>query len=373
MAVAEGIPYGSPAGNKETAMSTFLPPGSGEAFGTSLDLANMVVENAADSIFVMDLEGRTVFANPAAERTFGWTLAELSGKTLHDMVHHHYPDGRPFPMAECPLGNVFAKRQTLEKHEDLFFRRDGTPIHVACSNAPVLRDGRMIGAVLIAVDISERKRIERRLAEALAARDALIREVHHRVKNSLMMVVGLLHLQGQQVADADARRHFEEARRRVSAVARMHEKLYRIEDVEAVDFSEFLRELCAETLDNSPVAGRVALEVDAEAMALPTDCALPLALVANELVTNAVKHAFPDGRAGRIVVGFRSEDGGWTLRVADDGAGLPDDFGTATTRSLGMRLITALTRQIGASVEVERAAGTAFVLRSAPPSSLISS
>ncbi len=118
-------------------MPILLPLGSG---GDShpVDLAKLIVENAADSIFVMDVEGRTVFANPAAERTFGWSNEELSGKILHDLVHHHYPDGRPFPMAECPLGQVFQARVTLEKHEDVFFHRDGTSIHVACSNAPVM-------------------------------------------------------------------------------------------------------------------------------------------------------------------------------------------------------------------------------------------
>src|SRR3712207_2092364 len=126
-------------------MPMLLPLGSG-GDSRPVDLAKLIVENAADSIFVMDVEGRTVFANPAAERTFGWSNEELFGKTLHDLVHHHYPDGRPFPMAECPLGQVFQARKTLEKHEDVFFHRNGTPIHVACSNAPVMWSGAMIGA-----------------------------------------------------------------------------------------------------------------------------------------------------------------------------------------------------------------------------------
>jgi PAS domain S-box-containing protein len=348
-------------------MPIYLPLGSGEAPELSLDLANLVVENAADSIFVMDTEGRTVFANPAAERTFGWSQAEMRGKVLHDMLHHHYPDGRPFPMSECPLGDVFLRHQTLDKHEDVFFHRDGSMVHVACSNAPVLQGDEMIGAVLIAVDITERKLIERKLAAALAAKEALIKEVHHRVKNSLMMVVGLLQLQGHQVADPEIRSHFDEAGRRVTAVARMHERLYRIEDVESVDFGEFLGELCKESLAAGSDADRIALDLNIQPMVLPTDTALPLALLANELVTNALKHAFPGNRTGRVAVRFAPTEKGWLLQVADDGIGLPEGFERTSLRSLGMRLVKTLAGQVGAVLEIERTTGTVFTLRGAMP------
>jgi len=344
-------------------MPIFLPLGAGGDSDQSVDLANLVVETAADSIFVMDTQGRTVFANRAAERTFGWTREELTGKVLHDLVHHHYPDGRPFPMTECPLGNVFASRTTLEKHEELFFHRDGTPIHVACSNAPVLRDGVMVGAVLVAVDITERKRMEQKLAEALAAKEALIKEVHHRVKNSLMMVDGLLRLQAREASDPAVRQHLEEACSRVATAARMHERLYRIEDVESVEFSDFLEELCREITGTCRPKAGVVLEVEAEPMVLPTDRALPLALLANELVTNAIKHAFTDTRTGRIHVRFGPSGTGWELRVADDGVGLPKDFDWTRTRSLGMRLVNALARQVGATLTVERGPGTVFTVR----------
>ncbi|WP_207460360.1 PAS domain S-box protein [Azospirillum sp. SYSU D00513] len=336
------------------------------------DLANLIVENAGDSIFVMDTEGRTLFANAAAERTFGWAQDELRGRSLHDMVHYKHSDGRHFPMSECPLGHVFTSRHRLEKHEDLFFHRDGMPIHVACSNAPVLRDGEMIGAVLIAVDITERKRIQEQLAEALAAKQALIQEAHHRVKNSLMMVLNLLRLQAHQVPDETVRQHFDEACSRIAIAARLHERLHGIEDAETVEFASVLREVCADIHGTSPAAERVALAVEAVPMVLPADRALPLALLTNELVTNAIKHAFPQGRAGRIQVRFGpAGDGtetagpgaGWELRVCDDGAGLPEDFDSAAPRSLGMRLVTALAGQIGASLTIEREPETAFVLR----------
>ncbi|WP_207478857.1 PAS domain-containing sensor histidine kinase [Arenibaculum pallidiluteum] len=346
-------------------MPIHLLPENGDTSGKPVDISDLVVENAADSIFVMDLEGRTVFANPAAEQTFGWSRQELCGRLLHDVVHYQRPDGHPFPLSECALGRVFASRETLRNHEDVFFHRSGQAIHVACSNAPVLHEGTMIGAVLIAVDITERKMMEQKLAQANAAKEALIREVHHRVKNSLMMVVSLLRLQAQKVSDAELKRHFDEACSRVAIVARMHERLYRVEDVESVEFAEFLRDLCEEIAGSTGLADRVALEVEAEAKILPTDLALPLALVVNELVTNAIKHGFPAPRTGRIRVGFRSFAKGWELQVVDDGIGIPDGFDASKTGTLGMRLISTLARQVGASLAFAEGSGTSISLRAA--------
>lgn len=346
-------------------MASILPFVDGGLSRQPFDFADLVVETAADPIFVMDPAGRTVYANPAAERAFGWSLEELRGQVLHDLVHHHYPDGRPFPMEECPLGHVFARQERLERHEELFFRRDGTPVHVACSNAPVLRDGRMVGAVLVAVDITERKLMERRLAEALAAKEALVREVHHRVKNSLMMAIGLLRLQAQEVADATARRQLEDACARVATAARMHEHLHRVEDLETVEFSQLLKELCEQVVSTSQIADRVAFEFNAEPMVLRTDLALPLALVANELVVNAFKHAFRDGRAGRIQVRFGPAGEGWSLQVSDDGVGLPEDVDWTSSRSLGTKLVYGLSRQIAASVTLDRTAGSTITVSSA--------
>jgi PAS domain S-box-containing protein len=329
----------------------------------TLDLATLIVENAADPIFVIDAEERTVFANPAAERTFGWSQAELSGKVLHDVMHYQRPDRRPLSMTEGPLGKVLVAHQIRETHEGVFFHRDGTPIHVTCSNAPVLRDGLMVGAVLIAVDITERKRIQQELADALAVKEALVKEVHHRVKNSLMMVVSFLRLQAHKVPDITLRQHFEGACHRVATVARMHERLYRMEKVEAVEFGDLLRELCADIAQTNPMVDGATLEVAAEAMELATDCALPLALVTNELVTNAIKHAFRGGRAGRVHVRFGPIGGGWELSVADDGVGLPDGFDPQTTGSLGMRLVTSLSEQIGARLSINGTSGTTVTLR----------
>jgi PAS domain S-box-containing protein len=106
--------------------------------------------------------------NPAAERIFGWSREELAGRKLHGAIHDRHPDGRPYPASECPLSRVYATGETLLRHEDVFFRRDGSAVQVACSNAPLVIEGRIAGAVLVAHDITERKRTEAALRESEA-------------------------------------------------------------------------------------------------------------------------------------------------------------------------------------------------------------
>src|SRR5215216_6408277 len=134
-----------------------------EALQYQLDLTTTITDNAADSLFLWDTEGRVTFMNSAAEQTFGWRQEELLGEVLHDRMHHHYPDGRPYPISECPLVKVFESAQTLRDHEDVFFCKDGSPIDVSCSLAPIVVSGEITGAVLVVRDIIERKRAEKAL------------------------------------------------------------------------------------------------------------------------------------------------------------------------------------------------------------------
>ena len=137
-----------------------------EQLARQIDLLTAITDSAADAIFVSDGEERITFMNPAAERIFGWSREQLMGRKQHDAIHHRYPDGRPYPASECPLRRVYATGETLVGHEDVFFRKDGSPVPVACSNAPLKIEGRIAGAVLVAHDITQRKEAERALSES---------------------------------------------------------------------------------------------------------------------------------------------------------------------------------------------------------------
>ncbi len=205
---------------------------------------------------------------------------------------------------------------------------------------------------------------------ALAEKDLLMREVNHRIKNSLQVVSSLLSLQGQAVGDSRLRAHLDEAGRRVQAISDIHRLLYRIDDVRFIPFHDYLSALCRD-LERSALSdgGAWRLELAVEPVDVPTDQAVPLGLIANELVMNAIKHAYPNGAPNGdgqpIAVGLtRDEAGTIQLTVSDSGVGLPFEFDWRRSRSLGMRLIHALSSQLGATLAVDPAdPGTRFAVR----------
>ncbi len=130
-----------------------------------LHLNQSITDKATDSIIVTDAQGRVTFMNPEAQRVFGYATEELTGQPLHDAIHHHHADGRPFPMSECPLCRVYDSGEVVRDHEGVFFHRDGSQIIVTASNAALEFDGRRVGAALVLHDITERKRAEAALRE----------------------------------------------------------------------------------------------------------------------------------------------------------------------------------------------------------------
>lgn len=199
------------------------------------------------------------------------------------------------------------------------------------------------------------------LQEALAHQEVLTREISHRVKNSLAIVAGLLSMQGRAAADPALRQALDDARARVQTIASVHDRLWRADEIQSVNLAEFMGELC-EQLRSSAKPGQT-LTCDFAPATVATDQAVPLGLLANELVTNAFKYAYPEG-AGDVRISVRTgEAGRLRLTVCDEGAGLPPDFNAAQSKSLGMKLIATLGRQLGGQPEWQGAEpGTRFVL-----------
>jgi len=206
---------------------------------------------------------------------------------------------------------------------------------------------------------AERTSIE--LTQLLKEREVLLKEVHHRVKNNLQVVSSLLGLQAGHFKDTRLRQALEESQNRVYSIALVHENLYRSKDLAQVEFSDYVRSL-VDNLPRSSITGtEVSVTQDIEKCRLSIETAVPCGLIINELVTNALKHAFPDGGRGLIrVVLQRVDPSNWVLLVADDGIGLPVGIDMKKTESLGLEVVSLLVKQIAGSLEIKRSGGTTF-------------
>jgi two-component sensor histidine kinase len=206
----------------------------------------------------------------------------------------------------------------------------------------------------------ERERQDRSLKAALAHQEVLLKEITHRVKNSLAIVASMLQLQASHAGDPELTQQLEEGARRVSAVARAHERIHRRNEPDKLDLDRYIREVC---LDLNEIA-HCAIEVDARSdVAVATDRAIPIALITNELITNAIKYAY-EGKRGRILVRLTLlADDVVELAVGDEGLGLPPGFELRAATSLGMRIVQAFVGQLNAKLSFRRLdPGTEFVL-----------
>ncbi|WP_254616717.1 AAA family ATPase [Burkholderia metallica] len=196
----------------------------------------------------------------------------------------------------------------------------------------------------------------------LEEKDALLQEVHHRVKNNLQLISSLLSLQASRVQDQAVSEQFQESRNRVRSMAMVHENLYRAGNFARIDMAPHIRNLCAHLSRIYKLSQlNVDLDVVIDDVQLDMNRAIACGMIVNELVSNALKHAYPDGRSGRLRVELMASEGdGYRLSVTDDGIGLSPDFSLETAESLGLQLVFDLARQIHGSVEIRRSGGTAF-------------
>lgn len=202
------------------------------------------------------------------------------------------------------------------------------------------------------------------LRNALAERDVLLKEIHHRVKNNLQIVSSLLDLQTNAIIDDQSRSFFQESRNRIQAMAMIHEILYETSDFVMIDFGRYLERLLASLFQIYVPDGRISRLVDVGDVALGLDEAIPCGLIINELVSNALKYAFPDGRSGEVKVGLNREDDGLiTLTVEDDGVGLPRGLDFRETETLGLQLVALLVQQMQGTIDLKSAPGTLFSIR----------
>lgn len=239
-------------------------------------------------------------------------------------------------------------------------RSDGTHIDVEVSLARVLMRG---NALLIAAvrNVTERIEAERCISESLAEKEILLKEIHHRVKNNLQVISSLLSLQSRFVRDPVDLAIFTESQNRVRSMALIHEKLYQSGDFSKIDFSGYIESMVGELRRSyGGVAGHVAFGIDVRDVRLPIEKAIPCGLIITELVSNALKYAFPDGRKGEVRIAMHTPGSSTVLIVSDDGVGLPSSLDWRKASTLGLQLVHCLTSQVGGTVDCSIENGTSF-------------
>ena len=211
--------------------------------------------------------------------------------------------------------------------------------------------------------VADQQSAKNALSDSLAEKETLLKEIHHRVKNNLQVISSILSLQMDYIDDARILEYFRESQGRIGSMALIHEELYESENFSEVEFEDYCRRFVPSVVTSHSRAGSIGVRFDCRPVQVPMDVAIPLGLILNELTLNSIKHAFPEGRRGSILVHCAPEDGHMILAVADDGIGLPDDFDPERMESLGMQLVVNLAVQIGADLSFYSDDGSRFRLR----------
>ena len=217
---------------------------------------------------------------------------------------------------------------------------------------------------MIQRDITERKRAEERIRASLKEKEVLLKEIHHRVKNNLQIISSLLYLQASRTEHAGAVSALRESRNRIKSMALIHERLYQSANLASVDMGEYTRNLVSDLQRSYRIEeSAVRLRLNIQDIPLGITEAIPCGLIINELVSNALKHAFPKGRAGEVTIGLRRATANrTTLTVSDNGIGFPEQMDFRKSPSLGLTLINSLVEQLGGTIDLDRRGGTTFTI-----------
>lgn len=316
-----------------------------------------IVESSSDAILTKTLDGTILSWNKGAERIYGYSAEEIVGKPVAVLTPQNKKDEIPQILERLRKG------ERIEPYETQRMRKDGTVLDVSLTVSPVKDDqNRIIAASAIARDITEKKKTEVLIRSQLEENNLLVQEVYHRVKNNLQILSSLLDLRSRTLPSEEMKSVFSEAIQRIRAMALVHETMYSSDNLAAIDFKMYVRRLSEPLIAAySAHPDKIEFQVTGEVNNLKLSLALPLGLIFNELITNAIKYAFNDGQ-GRIHFHFEEKDSLLNITIADNGVGLPKNVDPFKSKTFGFRIVRLLIEQIAGQLQVKREKGTIFEL-----------
>jgi PAS domain S-box-containing protein len=347
-----------------------------EALQASEQKHRTLYETMTQGVVYQDVDGNIISANSAAEEVLGLTIDQMMGRTSMDprwkSIHE---DGSDFPGDTHPsmvalktgeeVRNVVMGVFHPDKERHVWININAVPQFKSGENKPYQ-------VYTTFEDITNRVETEEHIRASLHEKELLLKEIHHRVKNNLQVISSMLSLQSMHIMDDDLKAMFRESQGRVQTMAIVHEKMYQSPDLSKIGFAEYLKDLTHELFASYGVdSSQITSNVDVADIKLGVDVAIPCGLIVNELISNSLKHAFPNGEKGEIKVNLvRDNEDKFNLVVGDNGVGFPKGIDFKQMESLGLRLVNTLVDQLKGTIELDNEGGTKFKIEFRAPEEL---
>ena len=318
-----------------------------------------LIDSIPYSIFTKDANGRFVGCNRAYEREFGISRDYIIGKTVLDLEYLPMSERERFHSEDMCVINEVSQRS----YEMPIVYADGnTHITLYSVNGFVLADGKPGGLIGMLVDITERKQAEEKIQNLLVEKELVLKEVHHRIKNNMNTINSLLIIQTDLVEDPAAVNALNDASARVQSMMVLYDKLYHSADFNEISVIEYLPSLIDEIVLNFPNSKTVKIEKSIDDIVLSTKILQPLGIIINELLTNIMKYAFIGRNDGLITVSASLKGNTFSLKIQDNGVGIPESVTFESSTGFGMQLVSMLINQINGTIRIERGGGTGFIV-----------
>ena len=358
------------------------------------DFSDRLLNSSIDGIFAFNRNLELTRWNPGMERISGIKKSEASGKKLKEVLHSFFSNGEEEYFRSALKGNRIIARgkilKDLKSDKEYFVEAHYSPIYdkeeKVVGGLAVLRDSTQRKAALdnleqtklqlekmvqertralsianeeLKKEISQRKTAQEQIHESLKEKIVLLREIHHRVKNNLQIVSSLLNLQAGYITDKKVLEILKESQNRIRSMALIHEKLYQSPDLDKINFSEYIQSLTKDLFRSyQSQLNRINIRSEVGEIFLEIDQSILCGLIINELISNAIKHAFKGKGKGEILVQLFQDGEDYQIIVKDDGIGFPKDIDIENTDSLGLQLVTSLTGQMSGKIDIKSNNGT---------------